>query len=275
MKTLLKVLRDGLASPYKNFRYTVGKEYTCKDFDDNPKKDRSRGYYAVDVEGLPYMYRPDTQIWWCEVGGKEVEYDIYKRRYEKIRITHQANLDEIKQMAVSRERECGYKLSEVLFPINPLNVFTNEEATEEIVTQLTLDQLREWTAVRAFIWGYEDYVLDSVHDSVRDSVWESDQDYVLDYVQASMRASVWASVQANIQDYDQAYVRDSAWDFAWAYTSSLFPDIEKWKYIDHEPGVNPFQAGIDLWKSGFVPSFDGKKWRLHAGPKAKVVWEEK
>jgi len=28
-----------------------------------------------------------------------------------------------------------------------------------------------------------------------------------------------------------------------------------------------------LWLGGFVPSFDGKTWRLHAGLKAKVVFE--
>jgi hypothetical protein len=28
-----------------------------------------------------------------------------------------------------------------------------------------------------------------------------------------------------------------------------------------------------LWESGFVPSFDGKTWRLHAGKNAKIVYE--
>ena len=38
-------------------------------------------------------------------------------------------------------------------------------------------------------------------------------------------------------------------------------------------GENPFQPAIDLWEMGYVPSFDGKTWRLHAGKDARIVWE--
>jgi hypothetical protein len=58
-----------------------------------------------------------------------------------------------------------------------------------------------------------------------------------------------------------------------AYISSLFPNVKEWKYIDHEAGINPFQPCIDLWLSGFVPSFDGKTWRLHSGKNAEIVYE--
>lgn len=71
-------------------------------------------------------------------------------------------------------------------------------------------------------------------------------------------ASVGASVGASV----------------WAYISSFF-SIEKWLYIKHEPSVNPFQCCIDLWGAGLVPSFDGKTWRLHFGPKAEIVYEWK
>jgi hypothetical protein len=36
----------------------------------------------------------------------------------------------------------------------------------------------------------------------------------------------------------------------------------------------PFQSAADLWEMGLIPSFDGKKWRLHGGPNAKILWEE-
>jgi hypothetical protein len=65
---------------------------------------------------------------------------------------------------------------------------------------------------------------------------------------------------------------DSVWDSVRAYTSSFFM-LPKWKYVDHKIGENPFQCCIDLWEGGLIPSFDGKVWRLHAGPNAKVVWE--
>jgi hypothetical protein len=80
-------------------------------------------------------------------------------------------------------------------------------------------------------------------------------------VNASIWVSVWYSVEASVRD------------FIYAYISSLFPNIKKWKYIEHKEGVNPFQAGIDLWHMGLVPSFDGEVWRLHKGEKAEVVLE--
>ena len=75
----------------------------------------------------------------------------------------------------------------------------------------------------------------------------------------------WASVRVSMG----ASVGDSVW----AYISSLFPNIKKWEYIDHAEGVNPFQAGIDLWHMGLVPTFDGKIWRLHKGKRAEIVLE--
>ena len=74
-------------------------------------------------------------------------------------------------------------------------------------------------------------------------------------------SSVWSSVW------------DSVWYSVSAYVSSLFPNITKWLYIDHEEGTNPFQPGVDLWMMGLIPSFDGKVWRLHKGKKMGVVLE--
>ena len=90
---------------------------------------------------------------------------------------------------------------------------------------------------------------DSVRDSVGDSVW----------------ASVWDSVGDS--------VRDSVGASVGAYSGSLFPNIKRWKYINHEKGIYPFQPAVDLWKQGFVPSLDGEYWRLHAGDKAEIVYK--
>ena len=106
----------------------------------------------------------------------------------------------------------------------------------------------------------------SVWDSVRDSVWDS--------VGASVGDSVWASVGASVGDS----VGDSVWasvgDSVWAYTSGYF-DLAKWQHIKHTKGRNPYQPLITLWEKGLVPSFDGKKWQLHSGEKAKIVWAGK
>ena len=70
-------------------------------------------------------------------------------------------------------------------------------------------------------------------------------------------------------------VRDSVRDSVGAYMSSFFPNIKKWKYMDHKLGENPYQPLIDLWNMGIVPVFDGKRWGLHSGPKATVIWKGK
>ena len=87
----------------------------------------------------------------------------------------------------------------------------------------------------------------SVGASVGDSVWAS--------VGASVGASVWASVGA--------------------YTGSFLVLPRKaWKYTENIEGDDyPFEPCAYLWESGLVPSFDGKKWRLHGGKDAKIVWE--
>jgi hypothetical protein len=72
-----------------------------------------------------------------------------------------------------------------------------------------------------------------------------------------------------------ASVWDSVGDSVSAYVGSLFPNITRWKYIAHEPGIYPFQSAANLWRRGLVPSYDGKQWRLHSGPTAEIVWEEK
>jgi hypothetical protein len=99
-----------------------------------------------------------------------------------------------------------------------------------------------------------DSVWDLVWDSVRDSVRDSVGDLVWDSVRDSVVDSVWDSVVDSVWD--------SVWDSVRDSTSTHF-DI-KYKY----------KAGISqkLWEIGFVPSFDGKIWRLHSGPKANIVW---
>ena len=80
-------------------------------------------------------------------------------------------------------------------------------------------------------------------------------------------ASVWDSVGAS--------VRASVGDSVWAYTGSFLVLPRKaWKYTENIEGDDyPFEPCAYLWESGLVPSFDGKKWRLHGGKDAKIVWE--
>lgn len=72
-----------------------------------------------------------------------------------------------------------------------------------------------------------------------------------------------------------ASVSDSVGASVVAYMSGLFPNIDEWKYIKHEKGINPFKPCIDLWYRGFIPSFDGTTWRLHSGKYGATVFEIK
>jgi hypothetical protein len=94
-------------------------------------------------------------------------------------------------------------------------------------------------------------------------------------VWASVWDSVWDSVWASVRTSVRTSVGDSVGDSVRAYMGSFF-DLEAWKYTE---GIGadgyPFQPAVDLWEAGLVPSFDGKTWRLHGGPKAAVLFEIK
>ena len=136
--------------------------------------------------------------------------------------------------------------------------------TPRRITKKHLALLREWASVRDSVRAS---VRDSVRASVRDSVWDS----VRASVGASVGASVWDSVWDSVKDSVRASVRDSVW----AYTGSFFKLSRKaWRYTDNIKGEDyPFKPCVYLWDAGLVPSFDGKKWRLHGGKDAKVLWE--
>jgi hypothetical protein len=287
-KYKILVEREGkLYSPFQRSCYgkteeVIGKEFVCENFDDSIFNDCSTGFYATDLEGLIYtsLKRKGSVIVECEMDGKNIRFDQFKHRFEKQTIKRIVPESEIKELLTSENEKLGYNIKEALFPINPLT----GEAKK--VTEKEIELLKKWGSVGASVggsvgasvggsvWGS---VGASVRASVRASVWASVWASVRDSVWGSVWDSVWASVWASVRDSVGASVWDSVWasvrDSVRGYTSSFFPNITKWNYIDHEAGVNPFQSCIDLWKSGFVPSFDGKKWRLHSGSKAEVVYE--
>ena len=270
---ILKVLTKDLKSPHKNYQWELGKQVVCKDFDNDPKRDCSNGFYGTEIEGLPYAFRHKKGhcVFEIEMSGKNVNYNIYKRRWQKAKLTgREFSYDEIKQMAKEHEKICGYKLSEVLFPINPLT-----DIAKYKVTKIDIENLRKWKIVSDSV---SDSVSASVSDSVSDSVYASVYASVSASVYVSVYASVSASVSRSVGDSVRASVYVSVYDSVYwsvyAYISGLFPNIKKWKYIDHKKGVNPFQSCIDLWKRGFMPVFDGKTWHLCQGKNAEIVYSE-
>ena len=260
---LLKVLNADMTSPFQGFKFVCQKWYHCPDFDLGDAE-CSNGFYATPIDGLHYAYRPGRRVFVAEVRGQSRIFDCMKQRYEDIMLTDELTTDQIKQMALDAEQRVGYRLSEVLFPINPLLLPKITPTEADIIL------LKQWASVSASVGA-------SVWASVFSSVWASVSASVGVWasVWASVSASVFSSVSASVFSSVGDSVRASVWDSVGAYIGSLFPAITKWEYVNHTPGVYPFQSAVDLWRRGLVPSYLGGVWRLHSGAQAEIVWEEK
>jgi len=275
---IYKVLNKDLKSPFRKFQFELGKEYICKDFDDNPLNDCSNGFYATPtIEGCLYTNISNNKIIVeGKAFGKSVFADkIFKIRHEKLILRRVLPESEIRLLAKKEGLKRGYNIEKALYPINPLNLIFNNKITDKHV-----ELLKQWALVRASVrdsvwvsvwgsvWGS---VGDSIRASARGSVWGSVRDSVRD----SVRGSVWDSVRDSIRDSVGGSVWGSAWDSAWdsikAYIGSLFLNIKKWKYIKHKENKYPFQSAVDLWKMGLIPIYYNNKWQLHAGKKAKII----
>jgi hypothetical protein len=74
---------------------------------------------------------------------------------------------------------------------------------------------------------------------------------------------------------DPEFFRDLVWASVWAYYGSFFIlSRNDWKYTEKiKTDQYPFLSAVKLWEMGLVPSFDGKKWRLHGRDRAVILWE--
>ena len=93
-----------------------------------------------------------------------------------MKLIREVNKKKLVKLAKPRDLILGYKLSEVINPINPLLIQRGD------ITDKELELLKQWGSV-----------LDSVRGSVWDSVWGSVLDSVLDSVWGTVRDSVWLS----------------------------------------------------------------------------------
>jgi len=268
---LVKVLDKDLCSPIQGGKsYEIGVWHHCKNFDTS-EKECAPGFYVIPVSELIHYHKPwlGTKVLPAEVKGKSKIFSASKQRYKYMKLRNSLSDDEIKAMCREIELELGYKLSEALYPVNPLLL------PKTTVNDEDLELLKQWDSVGGSVWssvgdsvGYS--VWSSVKDSVRSSVWDS----VWSSVGDSVGYSVWSSVKDSVWDSVGYSVGYSVENSVGAYIGSLFPSIGKWKYKNHEHSQYPFQSAVNLWYRGLVPSFDGKIWRLHSGEKAEVVWEE-
>jgi hypothetical protein len=257
-----KVLTRDLQSPYQGFHYELGKWYEEPCIGDPGDSLCVRGFYAGDVESLLYrgVWHDGEEVFLCEVGGRQAGELPLKECWESLRVVRKLEKAKVQRAAREAHKRLGFCLEEALYPVNPSAVERGPVTAHEV--ELLKVWASMWDSVGASMWAsVQNSVWDSVGYSVRDLVWTSVR-YSVGY---SVRDLVWTSVR-----YSVGYsVRDSMW----AYIGSLFSNVQAWKYLDHAPGVYPFQPAADLWRAGLVPSFDGTTWRLHTGEKAKIVWE--
>jgi len=271
----VKVLDKDLCPPIQGGEpYEIGVWQHCENFNASPAE-CAPGFYVIPVSELIHYHRPwlGTKVLPAEIKGKSKIFSPAKQRYEYMKLDNPLSDEEIKNLCREIEPELGYKLSEALYPVNPLLL------PKSSVTAADIELLKQWSNVRNIVM---DSVRDSVLDSVWDSVWDSVRrsvmdsvwDSVMNSVMDSVMDSVWVSVRNSVWNSVRDSVMDSVRNSVGAYMGSLFPSINKWKYIDHEIGVYPFQPAVDLWYRGLFPVFDGKKWMLLSGEKAEIVWTE-
>ena len=80
----------------------------------------------------------------------------------------------------------------------------------------------------------------------------------------------WTSVTDSVADS----VTDSVWASVRAYVGYLFQGIKTWKYVEHVPGVYPFQSAVNLWYRGFIAVRIGDKWGLYSSKLKEVIFKD-
>ena len=159
---------------------------------------------------------------------------------------------------------------EIRNPINPLLISDNNVTEADIY--LLKEWAKQWGTTRPSIWNsvckdVEGYVGISIRASIIQSLGES-LGFAIDPYTCSIyfkEGSAIESIKSTIGYAGWDAIRGSVWNAIGAYLDSLFTTY---------PGrPNMFPECVDLWKRGFVPTFDGDVWRLHSGKKAKIVYE--
>ena len=250
-------------SPFQEYYYgsledLLGKPMTttCSQSDDSCDS----GFYATPLEGLIYtnLSRPGTTVFEVEMGGDSKKFSEFKQRFSEQKFIRVVPMDEVKELV--KGLQIGYDLYHALWPVNPTEIFND-------VTEEDWVELDKWYSVWDSVW---DSVRDSVWASVRDSVMASVTDSVWTSVGAYVRASVWTSVRASVADS----VTDSVWASVRAYVGYLFQGIKTWKYVEHVPGVYPFQSAVNLWYRGLIAVRIGDKWGLYSSKLKEVIFKD-
>ena len=262
---------DVLSHPHSDSHTDILAYHNIKDTSDNPR------FVRVEIVPSTRNYNEPLATW-----KYKTDQDIVPHWYDAVEVEDRVR----NALPAWAKRLNVLDMQELYNPIHPFKIKPKRMSeTNKVMLIKNWASVGDsvWDSVRDSVWdsvwasggaSVWDSVRDSVRASVGDSVWDSGAASVWDSVMDSVRASVRDSVWASVRDSVWASVRDSVWDSVWAYIGSCCPGITKWRYAENL-GPTPWVALRELWLAGYVPSFDGTTWRLHAGPKAAVVFEVK
>ena len=255
----------------KTTPWTPGEVVTVEDADPDPEAGFGRGLHCSPslLEAVGYQAGTSEYL---EVRPLDIiAVSTDKVRGKSVLPVRYLSAEETDTLA-------GFKLWEANHPVNPLLIEPGdlESAKRELILWDSVwDSVRDsvgdsvGASVVASVWA-------GVGNSVGDSVWSSVWSRVGASVRDSVGDSVWDSISRSVPRSVRNRVRDrvgaSVGASVWAYTGGLFPGITSWKYAEGL-GAVPWRPLLNLWYAGYVPSFDGKTWRLHTGKDAKVLWQ--
>ena len=219
----------------------------------------------LQIAGLPDDTLDPAKIRFCRIeiapkNGSYLEPDEWVFKIDMDVTPTWWTLDH-KKACLKAHKKWLKELDKILIRKPIIHPFRIEPPAE--ITEAHIALLREWVSV-------EDSVGASVGASVRASVRVS----VGDSVRVSVGASVRASVGDSIWDSVGASVGASVRASVWAYYGSFFIlSRNDWKYTERiKTDQYPFLSVVKLWEMGLVPLFGGKKWKLHGGKDARVLW---
>jgi hypothetical protein len=245
---LLKVLTKDMMSPTSSrpLKWEIGVKHSVKNFNTDPNEDCGfPRLYATEIEGLPYTFRVKEghRVFEVKVGGKNVNINPCKRGWSVMMPVREVFKDELIALAIAKEPELGYKLSQCIFPVNPLAL---PAAT---LTDRHIDLLKQWSAARSAARS-------AAWDAARSAAWAAACDAVRFAAWDAARSAAWAAVC----------------DAARAYTLSLFPNIIATFNLP-DATLRAIDAIAELWEGGVIPLYYNKKWQLTTGADSHVIWE--
>ena len=215
------------------------------------------------LSGKLQDYEPNSHTSIADYFGFKAEKEDELNKYEYNPLTKDFVIDQINTTNDSKQAEKWANrldFSKVVKPLILKPIIYPFKIKAKKVTKVEIKLLQKWNSVGDSV---RDSVWNSVRDSVGNSVWNSVGDSVWNSVWNSVGDSVGNSVWNSVGDSVWNSVGNSVGDSVRAYVSGFFKIKYKYSY----------KSCIKLWEKGFVPSFDGKIWRLHAGEKAEIVFE--